>query len=343
MKTFHDPDHALHDSQCEMHGGALVRSFECPERMERILTAMAEAGFAEPERPPPVPLGLLETVHTPEYIRFLETAHDRWIAAHGSGEAIAFTWPVPGLTRGAPPEEIDGALGHYNFSVDTAITAGTWTAALGAAAAARSAAAHVAADAGPAFALARPPGHHAHRDLYGGYCFLNNAAIAAEVLRAAGAARVAVLDIDYHHGNGTQAIFWERPDVLFVSLHADPAQEFPYFAGWSGETGAGPGQGFTVNLPMRQGTGFDLWSEALGSASTRIAGFGAEGLVVSLGVDTFEGDPISRFRLSSADFPVVGARLADLDLPTVFVMEGGYAVEALGTNVAGTLVGFCGG
>ena len=343
MKTFHDPDHALHESHSELHEGRLVRSFECPERMRFVLDAMAAAGFAAPERPAPVPMELLERVHTPDYLRFLETAHDRWVATYGGGEAVAFAWPVPGLRRTRPPEVIDGAIGHYNFSVDTCITAGTWTAATAAAACAHAAAGVVAAGQGPAFALARPPGHHAHADLFGGYCYLNNAAIAAETLRGAGAERVAVLDIDYHVGNGTQAIFYDRPDVLFLSIHADPAEEFPYFLGAADETGEGAGEGLTANYPLPRGTDYDGWAAALEDACTRIVAFGADALVVSLGVDTYEGDPISRFRLAGGDFPKVGTRLAGIALPTVFVMEGGYAVEALGDNVTGVLRGFSGG
>jgi len=342
MRIFHDPGHAAHDSRSELHDGALVRSFECPERMETILGALAAAGFAAPEAPAPVPRALLERVHDAGYLAFLETAHARWLAAHGTPDAMAFAWPTHGLRRTAPPEDIDGALGHYGFTVDTCITAGTWTAALGAAGCAHAAASAVAGGRGPAFALARPPGHHAHADLFGGYCYLNNAAVAAETLRCAGAARVAVLDIDYHHGNGTQAIFYDRADVLFLSLHADPAQEFPYFLGHADETGAGAGLGHTINFPMRHGTDFAVWSAALEAACREIAAFGADALVVSLGVDTYEGDPISRFRLATGDFPAIGARLARLALPTVLVMEGGYAVDVLGANVAGVLAGVAG-
>ena len=341
MLIFHDPAHARHDAHSELHEGRLVRSFECPERMERILAALAQAGFDAPVRPDPVPLAALERVHDPDYLRFLETAHDRWVAAHGGGEALPFAWPVAGLRRTAPPEDIDGALGHYNFSVDSCITAGTWDAALGAAACAHAGALAVAAGRGPAFALARPPGHHAHGDLYGGYCYLNNAAIAAESLVAAGAGRVAVLDIDYHHGNGTQAIFYARGDILVTSIHADPRAEFPYFLGHADETGAGPGQGATLNLPLPAGTEAAAWMGALDTALAAVAAHGAAALVVSLGVDTHEGDPISAFRLTTAAYPAIGARLARAGLPTLFVMEGGYAVEALGPNVVGVLGGFC--
>jgi len=343
MRIFHDAGHSAHESQAELHEGRLVRSFECPERMETILAALAAAGHPAPERPAEVPRTLLEAVHRPDYLAFLETAHDRWVAAHGAGEAIAFTYPMPGLRRTVPPEEIDGALGHYNFSVDTCITAGTWAAALGAAGAAHAAARAVAAGQGPAFSLARPPGHHAHADLFGGYCYLNNAAIAAETLRAQGADKVAVLDVDYHHGNGTQAIFYERSDVYVISLHADPAQEFPYFLGHADEQGQGAGLGHTLNFPMRHGTDFEVWSAALDVACREVAAFGAEALVISLGVDTYQGDPISRFRLQTGDFPRIGQRLAALGLPTAFVMEGGYAVEALGQNVVGVLGGFLDG
>lgn len=339
MRIFHDPGHRAHVSRSELHDGRLVPSFECPERMAAILAALDAAGLPAPEAPPALDPGRLRAVHAPDYLGFLETAHARWVAAHGEGDAIAFVYPVAGLRRITAPEDIDGALGHYGFSVDTCITAGTWAAALGAAACAV-AAAEAAGPGAPAFALARPPGHHAHADLYGGYCYLNNAALAVETLRARGAERVALLDIDYHHGNGSQAIFYERGDVLFLSVHADPAEEFPYFLGHADEHGAGPGAGANLNLPLRAGAGIEIWAGALEEACRRIGEWGAEALVVSLGVDTYEGDPISRFRLAEADFPGVGRRLAGVGLPTVLVMEGGYAVEALGRNVAGVLTGF---
>jgi acetoin utilization deacetylase AcuC-like enzyme len=191
-----------------------------------------------------------------------------------------------------------------------------------------------------AFALCRPPGHHAGPRSAGGYCYVNNAAVAAERLREAGAGRVSVLDIDYHHGNGTQAVFWERGDVQVASIHADPLVEYPYFLGHADERGAGEGEGATLNLPLPWGTGFAEWAAALDRALAAVAGFGPERLVVSLGVDTFHGDPISRFRLDTPDYPAIGRRIAGLRLPTLFVMEGGYAVEAIGVNAVGVLEGF---
>jgi acetoin utilization deacetylase AcuC-like enzyme len=169
---------------------------------------------------------------------------------------------------------------------------------------------------------------------------LNNAALAAQAFRDEGAGRVAILDIDYHHGNGTQTIFYDRGDVLFASLHGHPEQEFPYFLGYEEETGEGAGEGFNLNYPLRWGTGFDLWGVALDRACARIADYGPDALVISLGVDTFEGDPISKFRLRSEDYLKVGARIAALGRPTLFVMEGGYAVAEIGVNAVNVLMGF---
>jgi acetoin utilization deacetylase AcuC-like enzyme len=191
-----------------------------------------------------------------------------------------------------------------------------------------------------AFALTRPPGHHAGMDFFGGYCFLNNAALAAQSLRDAGVRRVAVLDVDYHHGNGTQAIFYDRADVFFASIHGDPHTEYPYFLGYADERGEGAGEGCNLNLPLARGSGFAVWREALARALKAIAGFGADALVVSLGVDTFEGDPISGFGLRSADYLAVGEDIAAAGLPTVFVFEGGYAVAEVGINTVNVLEGF---
>ena len=191
-----------------------------------------------------------------------------------------------------------------------------------------------------AFALSRPPGHHAGPDFFGGYCFLNNAAIAAQTLRDHGAQRVAVLDVDYYHGNGTQAVFYARDDVLTVSIHGDPMTEYPFFLGHADERGAGAGTGFNLNLPLPRGTGFVRWREALRAGLDAVGKFGADPLVVALGVDTFEGDPISGFKLRSADYLQVGRDIASAKLPTVLKFEGGYAVAEIGVNTANALEGF---
>jgi len=191
-----------------------------------------------------------------------------------------------------------------------------------------------------AFALTRPPGHHAGADFFGGYCFLNNAALAAQALREGGSARVAVLDVDYHHGNGTQSIFYERADVLTISIHGDPRTEYPFYLGHADERGAGAGEGCNLNLPLPRGTGFERWLEALDAAIAAVRAFRPDALVVPLGLDTFEGDPISGFHLKSADYLRVGARIASLALPTVFSFEGGYAVAEVGVNAVNVLEGF---
>ena len=193
---------------------------------------------------------------------------------------------------------------------------------------------------GGAFALTRPPGHHAHARIYGGYCYLNNSAIAAQAAIDAGHKRVCVLDVDFHHGNGTQDIFYDRGDVLTVSLHGDPRTSFPYFLGYADETGEDEGEGANLNLPMPAGTDFAAWSRSLTTALERIGEHGSELVVVALGVDTFEGDPISSFAIKTSDYLEMGRMIASLGLPTVFVMEGGYDVGPIGDNVANVLEGF---
>ena len=246
---------------------------------------------------------------------------------------------MPGLGRRLS-DSIDGKLGYYAIDAGTPITPGTWRAILSSANVALTAQKLVATGEKSVFALCRPPGHHAGSDFYGGYCFLNNAGIAAQAFRDQGAKRVAILDVDYHHGNGTQQMFFERDDVLTISLHADPKQEFPYFLGYADEIGAGAGEGYHMNLPLPWGTDWPRYTEALDHALKRIAQYGAEALVISLGLDTFEHDPISRFKLAEADYHRLGERIAWADLPTLFVMEGGYAVEALGVNTVNVLMGF---
>lgn len=339
MLTVYSDDHRLQDGKSELNEGLLVPCFEKPARADLVLERVRATGFGDVLVPGTHGSEPLARVHDERYLEFLADAWPLWVAEHGEIDALPLNWPIRTL-RGAEPKSIDGRLGYFSFDAGTPITAGTWRAATAAADVALTACDQVAGGERAVFALCRPPGHHAGRDFYGGYCFLNNAAIAAQALRDHGADRVAVLDVDYHHGNGTQAIFYERGDVLFLSLHADPMHEFPYFSGHADETGAAAGEGANRNYPLPWGTDFAAWCAALESALDEVRRFGAGALVVSLGVDTFEGDPISRFRLRSDDYPRIGERLAALCLPTVFVMEGGYAVEAIGVNVVNVLTGF---
>lgn len=339
MLTVYSDDHRLQDGKAELVDGRLMPCFEMPRRADMILERVREVGLGEVIEPRDFGRGPILKVHDLKFVNFLEQAWDLWTQSGRDHDALPLNWPIRGM-RNREPETIDGKLSYYSFDAGTPITSGSWRAATSAVNVALTGVEEIAKGARSVFSLCRPPGHHAAADYYGGYCFLNNAAIAAQAWRDRGASRIAVLDVDYHHGNGTQSIFYERNDVFFASIHGDPRQEFPYFLGYADETGEGAGAGFNANYPLRWGSDFGLWSEALEEACGRIQAFDAEGLVVSLGVDTFKDDPISHFRLESDDYLRVGERIARLGLPTLFVMEGGYAVEAIGINAVKVLTGF---
>lgn len=340
MKTVYSPDHACHHPRHEISDGALKAAVEIPSRAEMVLAAVKAAGLGEILPPTPLERAFVERIHEPAYIDFLEGVWDETVAAgRTEEEAFPFVWPTPGLRADRVPTHLDGRMGFYSFDAGTPLTNGTFAAAWSSASVAVTAADLIAAGEGSAFALCRPPGHHAMSARYGGYCFFNNAALAAERL-AAGGRRVAILDVDYHHGNGTQAIFFERGDVLFVSIHADPDQEYPYFLGHADEIGEGAGEGANLNLPLPLGSDWATWSKALELALASVERAGPDALVISLGLDPYEGDPISQFKLTTDDFSRLGERLAKAGVPTLFVLEGGYAVEALGANCAAVLTAF---
>ncbi|MDG1411438.1 MAG: histone deacetylase family protein [Acidimicrobiales bacterium] len=332
---------AHHQHHClELDDGRLIQSWESPDRGDIVDAELLARGFTDVRQPGALDRLFVENVHVPAYLAFLETAHERWVAEGRVGScAMSNAWPARRM-RDIRPEGLQAQLGYYSFAADCSITADTWMAAADAARSADAAAQHVAAGARCAFARCRPPGHHASGDQFGGYCYLNNAAIAAERLRQSGARRVAVLDVDYHHGNGTQDIFYHRDDVSFCSIHADPKVEFPYFLGHADEEGMDGGIGANLNVPLPHGTQSGDWFTALETLLQWIERRAAEAIVVSLGVDTFVDDPISQFQLVSEDFIRLGQRLARVDRPMVFVMEGGYATEALGTNMVNVLEGF---
>jgi acetoin utilization deacetylase AcuC-like enzyme len=343
MITFYNPHHALHQGKLEMFRGQLVPCFEVPARADDVLAELQRRGVGEVRSPPRLDAPALTTIHTPRYLDFLAGAWDEWVAldpANATRDALPSVWPARSFRTDVLPANFSARMGLFSFDAGSPLTSGTWAAARAGADCALAAAGHLLQGAHSAFVLSRPPGHHAGADFFGGYCFLNNAALAAQHLRDGGLQRVAILDIDYHHGNGTQAIFYDRADVYFASLHGDPHTEYPFFLGYADETGVGAGQGFNHNLPLPRGTGFATWRAALQRALQGIAAFGAQALVVSLGVDTFEGDPISGFTLRSEDYLQVGADLAAAGLPTVFVFEGGYAVAEVGVNAVNVLEGF---
>lgn len=340
MKTVYSEKHLLRQSKTELSGGELVLPFECPERMDHILVELAQRDLGLITAAEEFDMTSVHAVHDVAYTGFLATAWERWRAQGNAGEAIPIIWPARSLRSDKVPTDIVAQLGYYSLAAETSISNGTWEAVLAAKDVALTATDYVLQGDQAAFALCRPPGHHAARNQYGGYCFLNNAAIAAQRARDSGVARVAILDVDFHHGNGTQEIFYNRNDVLTISLHGDPDVTFPYFLGYTDETGHGEGVGFNCNYPMSPGTSYDSWKLALKDAMVKIKDFKVDVLIVSLGVDTFENDPISSFKLRSEDFLDYGASIASLNIPTVFVMEGGYAVQEIGINTVNVLDGF---
>ncbi len=343
MLTFYNEHHAQHRGQYEMFRGEQVPCFEKPERADMVLAEFERRGLGQVVTPHGASLASLERIHTPRYLHFLRSAWSEWCALapeNAARDVFPSVWPIRGHRHDVEPDNFAARMGLYSMDSGTPLTAGTWIAAKTGADCAVNAAHALNLGQRSTFALTRPPGHHAGADFFGGYCFLNNAALAAQHLLDDGAKKVAILDIDYHHGNGTQSIFYKRDDVLFISIHADPRSEYPFYLGHADETGEGAGLGYNMNLPLAHGSGAPQWFAALETACIRLAGFAADALVVSVGVDTFGGDPLSKFTLQSADFLRIGERIAYLGLPTAFVFEGGYAVAEIGINVVNVLEGF---
>ncbi|MDP7447817.1 MAG: histone deacetylase family protein [Candidatus Latescibacteria bacterium] len=313
-----------HAPEREFSRAGLLPYPESPPRYEAILASLQRASWADFVEPVPQDDDVPASVHDADYVEFLRTAHSSWSAAGGQGDLVASLFSGGDGRRPADPA---AATGYYGFDT-TPITAGTWSATRAAAAAALTATDILLDGATAAYALCRPPGHHATARSFGGYCYLNHAALAAQRLAAHGT--VAIIDIDYHHGNGTQQIFYHREDVLFVSLHADPEWEYPLFWGREDETGAGGGEGFTINLPMPAGTDDAGYLQSVATAVARVRAFAPRHLVVSAGFDTWRDDPLGSFRLTANGIGAIGAAIADLALPTVIVQEGGYDTLALG-------------
>jgi acetoin utilization deacetylase AcuC-like enzyme len=326
-----------------------VPCFEAPERAIEIRRALEADGAYRFEEPSEHGLDPITAVHDLELIDLLEHVWDDAMAA-GRDPArplIADTYLLRAygepMALDALPAARHERLGAFCFDTATPIVEGTYAAARAAVDIALSALDAVLAGERLAYGLCRPPGHHAGRALLGGYCFLNNAAIVAERLVASGASRVAILDVDYHHGNGTQQIFWERGDVLYVSLHGDPRGAYPYYSGYAHEVGAGPGAGRTHNIPLPPGTDGGAYATALGGALDVIDAFGPDApLVLSLGFDTFHADPICEFALHTDDYARIGSQIAALGRPVVALQEGGYAIDALGANAVAFLGGLRG-
>jgi acetoin utilization deacetylase AcuC-like enzyme len=337
VKAVYTERHRSHDPQFFLVRGVVKRTTEQPERADRLLKGLADGRHMLIE-PTQFGQGPRARVHSPQYLRFLESAWEEWSALPDSGpEMIANMHPV--RHAATYPTHIVGKLGWH--SVDTAcpIGPGTWAGACAATDVAVTAAQLVMDGEDAVYALCRPPGHHAYRDQAGGFCFLNNTAIAAAQLRQKHE-RVAILDVDVHHGNGTQGIFYRRPDVFTVSIHADPVAYYPFVWGYAHERGEGDGQGSNLNIPLPIGTGDDGYIEALKVAKTAIASFAPTALVLALGLDASEHDPLAALKITTDGFRRIGEAVARFGLPTVIVQEGGYLSDILAANLTATLRGF---
>ena len=331
MKIFWDDIQLRHTPEFFLQRGQLRSNFEVPARATSLLQGIAALGLT-PEAPPPAPASALETVHTEPYLDFLRTGHEAWSAMPGAGpEIVANMHPTPEmLTQGARPGVSPiGQAGWFCADTSCPIGPHSWPAIQAAAAGAIAAAAE-AAQGRSAYALARPPGHHAYPARAGGHCYVNNAALAAEHLRANGAHRVAILDIDSHHGNGTQGTFWTRDDVFFASIHGDPTGYYPWYVGHETERGADAGLGHNLNLPLPRGSADAPWLAALDTALSAIARFAPDALVVSLGFDASEHEPLSYLAVTADGFARAAERIAALGRPTAFIQEGGYNTDLLG-------------
>ena len=343
MKVFWDPAQLTHAPKFFLQRGTVRNNFEIPARAESLLAGCHAIGL-DVTGPSAADRTALETVHGADYLDWLEGAAREWAAMEDAGpEVVANMHPSPEmLLNGArPPTSVIGRAGWFASDAACPIGAESWVSIAAAAACALSAADEAACNR-DCYALCRPPGHHAYAARAGGHCYLNNAALAVERLIAHGARRVAVLDIDSHHGNGTQSIFWTRDDVLFTSIHGDPAGYYPWYVGHADELGGGAGLGFNRNFPLAAGTGDLGWLAALDAALRVIERFGADALVVSLGFDASRDEPLNFLAVSADGFARAGAAIGRLALPAAFIQEGGYNVETIGPLLGAFLTAFRG-
>ena len=337
MNVIYSGIQQLHSPQHFLSSGATQPNPEVPQRAERLLEAALMCGLKHIE-PPDYGLDPVAAIHTPEYLQFLQNIYRRWGYIEGaSAEVIPNIHPD--RRDGAYPASAVGQAGFHMADTSCPISAETWRSALASAHTAVHGAQLLLDGASACYALARPPGHHAARDFAAGFCYLNNTAAAAQKLRTR-FDRVAILDIDAHHGNGTQDIFYQRPDVLTVSIHADPVRFYPFFWGHASERGTGPGLGYNLNLPLPRGTEDSGYLKTLDQALTRITAFAPQAVVVALGLDAYAGDPLKGLAVTTAGFGKIARGIASLQLPTLLVQEGGYLCPALGDNLASFLEGF---
>jgi acetoin utilization deacetylase AcuC-like enzyme len=334
MNVVYTSAHSAHAPLNEFSEGDFTSYLETPERAERIVEALRQTSWAHIVAPTAPTTHRIETVHSADYLHFLRSAHSSWIESGHSGDLHPNTFVRPG---GRAPTAPYNQAGFFGFDT-TPIAAGTWSAALQAAHCALTGADLLLSGQQAAYSLCRPPGHHAGSAYYGGYCYLNNAALAAQHLSAHG--RVALLDIDFHHGNGSQDIFYTSAAVFFASLHGDPNRCYPLYWGYADQRGAGEGEGYTYNIPLPAGTDDASYLHALQDAIARITDFAPHYLVVSVGLDIYREDPLSDFNISLAGLEKIGIQLADCPWPTLLVQEGGYNQAELATAALNLLSPF---
>ncbi|CAG8593651.1 5500_t:CDS:2 [Paraglomus brasilianum] len=353
MKVIYSEECAKHAPKYEILSGNLVDYFESPVRIEIIkshLQSFSSSHNYTFHESTDYGIDAILAVHDSDFVQYLKTAYDEWCQEGGDKNGIlpeAFPHKnMPSFGRNSGAATAIAKAGHYCYDLSCCIMGGTWLAAYASAQVTISAAKALMEDCslpnenGPigVFALCRPPGHHATNNLCGGYCFLNNVAIVARLIISATSKKVAILDIDYHHGNGTQAIFYSTSNPIYVSLHGHP--DYPWFSGHASETGEGEGEGYTVNVPLTTETDDKKYLEALRSVIQKIIAYEADFLVVSLGVDTFMHDPIAGFNMTSGVYIEIGKHIKSIGKPTLFVLEGGYHLETIGINVGNILEGF---
>lgn len=338
MKAIYHPDQRLHDPKYFLSSGKQYPNPEVPRRIDALLSGLSSCKI-KVEQPTDHGMQPIAQVHSSEYIEFLKNIYRRWQYIDDASEEVIPNIHPDNRTVNYPKSAV-GQAGFHMSDTACPISGNTWASAYYSAQSAIEAACLVAQEVEDcAYALCRPPGHHAFSDLAGGFCFLNNTAIAAQYCRRAGR-WPAILDVDLHHGNGTQAIFYHREDVLTISIHADPIRYYPFFWGHANERGQGRGLGSNMNLPLPRGSKDEEFIKQVDLARQRIESFGADVLIIALGLDAFEGDPFGGLSVSTQGFAEIARYCAELNLPTIIVQEGGYMCPELGDNLASFLNGF---
>jgi len=345
MHVYFSADHAAHAPKSMLIRGRLAPCPETPQRADILLEAATRSGH-EVLSPKAFDFDIVRRVHDPRHVDFMEQAWTMWAALPEHGDEILPN-VHPGRNMQGSPSGIIGLAGHHQADTACPIGEGTWEAAKSSMHTALSAADEVmngmdSAEHSPfAYALARPPGHHAYADQAGGFCYLNNTAVAAQYCRERGAAKIAILDVDVHHGNGTQGIFYHRSDILTVSLHGDPSNFYPFYAGYAGETGADDGQGFNLNHPLPYATADAQYLSTLEGALEAIGQYRPDVLIIALGLDASEHDGHQPFlQVTTAGFKRIGTVIGQVGLPTVLIQEGGYVSHCLGDNLSAVLDSF---